>query len=390
MLTISPNLTSSAGNAARTVRRRRAFTRAEYPAQPLPPYCRTGRVYRSSSLGSVAPVVGRLGIADVAPVVGALTTGEFPARAVVGESVPIAATVFREGHDAVGADVVLRDPSGGKAGADPDGARRARHRPLARDRRLRPARAVDVRDRGVQRPVRDLAPRDHGQGRRRPGRDRAGNDLETGARLFARLAKALPKSMRGRARAGARRGDRAARRRPRLARAGSRRPSRPRCRRSSTSTRCANWSPARPATRSCVDRQRALFGSWYEFFPRSIGAVLDGSPTRRPARCGTARFKDATEHLDYVAAMGFDVVYLPPIHPIGEVNRKGPNNTLDPGRVGRRLALGDRLERRRPRRHPPRPRHDGRLRRFVRRANAARAWRSRSTSPCSPRPTTRG
>ena len=61
--------------------------------------------------------------------------------------------------------------------------------------------------------------------------------------------------------------------------------------------------------------------------------------------------------------MGFDVVYLPPIHPIGTVNRKGPNNTLDarPGRP--RLAVGDRLGRGRPRRDPPRPRHDRGLRR---------------------------
>ena len=58
-------------------------------------------------------MVGRLGITDVTPVVGA-TGATFPARAVTGETVPIAATVFREGHDAVNADAVLRDPSGAK------------------------------------------------------------------------------------------------------------------------------------------------------------------------------------------------------------------------------------------------------------------------------------
>ena len=77
-----------------------------------------------------------------------------------------------------------------------------------------------------------------------------------------------------------------------------------------------------------IDRPRALFGSWYEFFPRSIGAELAGDQLApaKPSRHGT--FKDAVEHLDYVASLGFDVVYVPPIHPIGEVNRKGPNNTL--------------------------------------------------------------
>jgi starch synthase (maltosyl-transferring) len=78
-----------------------------------------------------------------------------------------------------------------------------------------------------------------------------------------------------------------------------------------------------PLYRLWVDRRRALYGSWYEMFPRSEGASLD------PPRSGT--FLTAAERLPAVAAMGFDVVYLPPIHPIGEVNRKGPNNTLTPG-----------------------------------------------------------
>ena len=76
-----------------------------------------------------------------------------------------------------------------------------------------------------------------------------------------------------------------------------------------------------------ADRQRALFSSWYELFPRSEGATCD--PLTGTVVSGT--FRTAAERLDAVVAMGFDVVYLPPIHPIGEVNRKGPNNTLDPG-----------------------------------------------------------
>ena len=70
-----------------------------------------------------------------------------------------------------------------------------------------------------------------------------------------------------------------------------------------------------------VDRERARFAAWYEFFPRSA--------TTDPRRHGT--FVEAARELDRVAALGFDVVYLPPIHPIGLTNRKGPNNTLTPG-----------------------------------------------------------
>jgi starch synthase (maltosyl-transferring) len=91
-----------------------------------------------------------------------------------------------------------------------------------------------------------------------------------------------------------------------------------------------------------VDRERALYGAWYEFFPRSIGAELASDPNdpARPVRHGT--FADATKHLDYVADLNFDVVYLPPIHPIGRVNRKGPNNTLDakPTDTGSPWAIG--------------------------------------------------
>ena len=86
-----------------------------------------------------------------------------------------------------------------------------------------------------------------------------------------------------------------------------------------------------------VDRKRALFSAWYEFFPRSEGAHVDEDGK---VRSGT--FATAAERLDAVAAMGFDVIYLPPIHPIGEVNRKGRNNTLTPTAedVGSPWAIG--------------------------------------------------
>ena len=75
-----------------------------------------------------------------------------------------------------------------------------------------------------------------------------------------------------------------------------------------------------------ADRERALSGAWYEFFPRSEGAVKNADGT---ITSGT--FVSATKRLTAVAAMGFDVLYLPPIHPIGVAHRKGPNNSLTAG-----------------------------------------------------------
>ena len=75
-----------------------------------------------------------------------------------------------------------------------------------------------------------------------------------------------------------------------------------------------------------AERVRALFGSWYEFFPRSEGATKNAAGT----------FATAAKRLPAVADMGFDILYLPPVHPIGYSHRKGANNSLtalpsDPG-----------------------------------------------------------
>ena len=75
-----------------------------------------------------------------------------------------------------------------------------------------------------------------------------------------------------------------------------------------------------------VERERAGVGAWYEFFPRSEGAERAADGT-----IASGTFVTAARRLPEVAAMGFDVLYLPPIHPIGRTNRKGPNNTLDAG-----------------------------------------------------------
>ena len=81
-----------------------------------------------------------------------------------------------------------------------------------------------------------------------------------------------------------------------------------------------------------VDRQAAAFASWYELFPRS--------QTTDPSRHGT--FLDVIPRLPAISRMGFDVLYFPPIHPIGQTNRKGPNNSLvaAPGDPGSPYAIG--------------------------------------------------
>jgi starch synthase (maltosyl-transferring) len=86
--------------------------------------------------------------------------------------------------------------------------------------------------------------------------------------------------------------------------------------------------------KATVDRERARFSTWYELFPRSCSAT--------PGVHGT--FEDVDERLDEIAALGFDVLYLPPIHPIGREKRKGKNNatTAGPGDVGSPWAIGAR------------------------------------------------
>ena len=87
-----------------------------------------------------------------------------------------------------------------------------------------------------------------------------------------------------------------------------------------------------------VDRERARFGAWYELFPRSQG--------RDPKKPAATTFAEAEWRLPEIAAMGFDVVYLPPIHPIGHTNRKGRNNVARGGAGRRRIAVRHRVGRR--------------------------------------------
>ncbi|MFE2188031.1 alpha-1,4-glucan--maltose-1-phosphate maltosyltransferase [Streptomyces sp. NPDC059455] len=273
-------------------------------------------------------MIGRIPILDIRPLI---DCGRRPAKAVVDETFEVSATVFREGHDAVNANVVLRDPSG-------------RSGPWTPMRELAP---------GTDRWGAEVTPGAPGRWTytveawsdpiatwRHHARIKipAGIDtdlvLEEGARLHERAAAGVPKNDGREAVLAAVDGLRDERRpvADRLAAALA-----------PDVTDALDRHPLRELVTSSrpmplqVDRERALFGSWYELFPRSEGAkVTEG---RRPVS-GTLR--TAAERLPAIAAAGFDVVYLPPIHPIGTAFRKGPNNTLSAGPfdVGSPWAIG--------------------------------------------------
>ena len=232
--------------------------------------------------------------------------------------------------------------------------------------RVRP---LGVHDRGLDRRLRHLARRAAAQARGRPARAR--ERAERGRRAAA-----------GRRRA--RRGRRPQADRARAARPGGRRDprggqarrrARQRALRRGRAQRRAPRRSRGSSRRSAleVDRVRARFGSWYELFPRSWGGL-----------------KGVQEQLPALAELGFDVLYMTPIHPIGRTNRKGRNNTLDRRRRRPRLALRGRRRGGRPRRGPPGHRHGRGRPRAVRRRRGARHGRRAWTSRSTPRPTTRG
>lgn len=271
---------------------------------------------------------GRIGIDDVSPVV---SCGRYPAKAVVGEQLPVRATVWREGHDAVAATVVWLGP----------GDRNGQQVRMVSDEPDRFC-AVVVPDRegmwtfridGWADPWatwRHAVEVKIGAGQ---GAAELANDLETGARLLDRVLR-RPRQ-------------RAHREVLTVAADALRDTGRTLAERVGPALappvqQILDEDPIRDLiTRSrphkvWVDRQRALYGSWYEFFPRSTGGWdSEGKPVH-----GT--FTTAAAELERIAAMGFDVGYLPPIHPIGEVNRKGPNNAMvsAPEDVGSPWAIG--------------------------------------------------
>ncbi|MFE3036931.1 alpha-1,4-glucan--maltose-1-phosphate maltosyltransferase [Streptomyces canus] len=278
---------------------------------------------RPSSQAEAATAVGRIPVLDVRPVV---QRGRRPAKAVTGETFEISATVFREGHDAVAANVVLKDPEG-RAG------------PWTPMRELAPGTdrwgaTVSADTPGLWTftvegwgdPVTTW--RHHAQIKIPAGMDTE-LVLEEGARLYERAAAGVPddgrngvilaavRALRDETRPAAAR--LAAALTPEVDAVLARYPLR-------------ELITASESLPLLVERERALFGSWYEFFPRSEGTA------ERPH--GT--FRTAARRFPAIAAMGFDVLYLPPIHPIGTTFRKGRNNTLSagPDDVGVPWAIG--------------------------------------------------
>ncbi|WP_328886995.1 alpha-1,4-glucan--maltose-1-phosphate maltosyltransferase [Streptomyces sp. NBC_00316] len=299
-------------------------------------------------------MIGRIPVLDVRPLV---DCGRRPAKAVVGETFQVTATVFREGHDAVAANAVLRDPSGRPGpwtpmyelapGTDRWGA------DVTPDSEGRWTYTVEAWSDPV------TTWRQYAQIKIPAGIDTA-LVLTEGAELYERGAKGVPKrdgreavlaaadALRDVSRPAAAR--LAAALAPEAVAALDRHPLR------------ELVTAARPLP-LVVERRRALFGSWYELFPRSEGARTEpAEPARttkaakkgragkvsarteeqQPGRTISGTFRTAAERLPAVAAMGFDVVYLPPVHPIGTTHRKGPNNSLSPGAhdVGVPWAIG--------------------------------------------------
>ncbi len=270
-------------------------------------------------------------ICDVEPVV---ECGQRPAKAVAGETFEVSATVFREGHESLGAGVVLRGPDGQRS------ALAIMRETIA----------------GTDRYVTEVTPSAEGRWRFQVEawgdpighwrhdagiKVQRGQDVELmlaeGAALFDRAAKSVrrpPADRSALAAVAARLRDPAIPPWDRLAAADD-----------AEITAILDAAPLRElVTRSApfplvVHRQRALYGAWYEFFPRSEGVQSDPMGRREPVS-GTLRA--AARRLEAIAGMGFDVVYLPPIHPIGTTFRKGRNNALQagPGDPGSPWAIG--------------------------------------------------
>ena len=263
-----------------------------------------------------------------------LDGGAYPAKAVLDELVPIQATVFREGHDAVAADVVLTAPDGA--------IRRAPLRqvePIGLDLWQAEVRLDTLGDWTFH--LEAYADRwrtwCHNARIKLPlGEDLALVCLE-GADLFGHAARAAAAAKAGPESALLTRAialcvpDTGAQRLAELI--------------DNTDVQAAmeRFAPRDFVTPTApypirVHRKRAQFAAWYEFFPRSQGARYD----KRADRWISGTFDDCHALLERVAALGFDVVYVPPIHPVGTTFRKGRNNTLTPehGDPGSPWAIG--------------------------------------------------
>ncbi len=290
---------------------------------PVTPAASASATAANQQVAVGGPTIGRIPVIDVEPVI---EGGRWAAKAVVGEVVPVRATVFREGHDAHSATAVLIDPRGkvhsraqmsevGKGldiwlghvvpdregdwtfvvegWSDPYGTWR-------HDAEIKINAGIDIELMLAEGAavLRRAATEDfRSADDTKILADAADTALDATLSVPSRLAAATSPAVVGVLR---------------------REPLRD----------LVSPSPAYPLR---VDRAAALASSWYEFFPRSEGAYQDEDGTWH-----SGTFETAAKRLPAIAQMGFDTVYLTPIHPIGTTFRKGRNNTLnatdrDPG-----------------------------------------------------------
>ncbi len=271
---------------------------------------------------AVAPSLPRLVIEAVQP---ELDAGRYPVKRILGDSVRVTANIFKDGHDLISARVRYRGP----------GAATWREVPLAfaYDADLWSAH-FRVDQLGVWEFVVEAWPDPFRtwvsdlRKRLAAGQDVAPELLEGGV-LLARAAKHRGSPLADKLKAASRRlSDTTVSADERLSTAFD------------NDVLTAAYGPLVPEELSvfdrsfsiAVEREVARFGSWYELFPRS--------QAKEPGKHGT--FADVEERIPELAALGFDVLYLPPIHPIGYTHRKGRNNArvAQPGDVGSPWAIG--------------------------------------------------
>ena len=267
--------------------------------------------------------IGRIPVTGVGPVVDG---GTRPAKSVVDEEFAVTATVFREGHDAVSATVVVTDPAG-----------REHHQPMTR---VNPGldlwSATVSGDRAGHWSYRVEGWSDPYGTWHHDAVIKVGANvdvdlmLEEGARVLERAVAEVARtaeqaSLLEDAIGGLR--DKRSAPEERLGAGVS-----AAVRQELTQRPLRDLVTASAGYPWLVERERALYGAWYEFFVRSEGATFDDAT----GEWTSGTFRTAAQRLPAIAAMGFDVIYLTPIHPIGEINRKGRNNALagtegDPG-----------------------------------------------------------
>lgn len=273
--------------------------------------------------------VGRIPIVGVQP---SLEEGRWPAKAVVGEAFPITATIFREGHDAAGATVVVTTPAGDERvlamplddfgnsryqvsfAPEVEGLHQFRveawSHPFAtwaHAAELKIPAGVDVQimlDEGIAVLMRAVAEVSRPAASQKILRNVIATLGDGTLPPIARLAPALANDVRE----------------------------------VLTEAPLRDWVTCSRTYPLRVERERALASAWYEIFPRSEGARLN----KRTGEWASGTFTTAAKRLPAIADMGFDVVYLTPIHPIGTTHRKGRNNSLtcEPNDPGSPYAIG--------------------------------------------------